>query len=168
MGHFLYAKLNNKKRKELNCYYYVLDYKISHSFVINISNKMLQLQVWHVIFQKDANWVEKKWVKNRFPFQQNRWKKGHFNWGREKMCTPQPLYNTIFRIQANFRTKLCCIESKMHRLFKKRSYLGSSLDACYTQNHVITNHVIKRFRWISHFMAKWQNFHGQSGRANLV
>ena len=66
------------------------------------------------------------------------------------MDTPQPLYNTIVGVQANFRVSYpnpCYNESKMYSYIAKSvfdDHLGSSNEPCYIQNRVITNHVIKR------------------------
>ena len=65
--------------------------------------------------------------------------------------TPQPLYNTIFGIQANFRVSYPnrvisrgkCISYIGKGVFD--SHLGSSSDPCYIQNRVISDRVIKRF-----------------------
>ena len=69
-------------------------------------------------------------------------------------ATPQPLYNTIFGIQANFRvsypnrviSRVKCIRYIGKAVFD--SHLGSSPDPCYIQNRVISDRVIKRFRCI--------------------
>ena len=66
----------------------------------------------------------------------------------------QPLYNTIFGIQANFRvsypnrviSRVKCIGFIGKGVFD--SHLGSSPDPCYIQNRVISGRVIKRFRYI--------------------
>ena len=70
------------------------------------------------------------------------------------VCTPQPLYNTIVGVQANFRvsypirviSRVKCIDYIGEGVLS--SHLGSNPDPCYIQNRVITNHVIKRFRCI--------------------
>ena len=69
-----------------------------------------------------------------------------------KENTPQPVYNTIFGIQASFhvsypnrvisRVKCICYIGK--GVFD--SHLGSSPDPCYVQNRVVSDRVIKRFR----------------------
>ena len=68
--------------------------------------------------------------------------------------TPQPLYNTIVRVQANFRvsypirviSRVKCIGYIGNGVLK--SHLGSNTDLCCIQNRVITNRVIKRLRCI--------------------
>ena len=69
----------------------------------------------------------------------------------KRTCTPQPLYNTIVRVQTNF-----CVSYPFRVIMKvKCSYirklvlydhLGSSFESCYIQNHVIMNPVIKRLK----------------------
>ena len=76
----------------------------------------------------------------------------HFHW---KTITPQPLYNTIVGVQANFRvsypirviSRVKCIDYIRKGVWN--SHLGSNPNPCYIQNRVITNRVIKRFRCIS-------------------
>ena len=66
--------------------------------------------------------------------------------------TPQPLYNTIVGVQANFRvsypnlviSRVKCIGYIGKGVLD--SHLGSSSHPCYIQNRVISNRVIKRFR----------------------
>ena len=68
--------------------------------------------------------------------------------------TPQPLYNTIVGVQANFRVsypirvilRVKCID--YIRKVVLNSHLGSNPNPCYIQNRVIMNRVIKRFRCI--------------------
>ena len=68
--------------------------------------------------------------------------------------TPQPLYNTIVGVQANFRvsypirviSRVKCIDYIRKGVLN--SHLGSNPNPCYIQNRVITNRVIKRFRCI--------------------
>ena len=80
-------------------------------------------------------------------------------WDWEAVCyiidgTPQPLYNTIVWVQANFRvsypnrviTRVKCIDYVEKGILN--SHLGFISDPCYIQNRVITNRVIKRFRCI--------------------
>ena len=69
-------------------------------------------------------------------------------------CTPQPLYNTIVWVQANFHasypnrviSRVKCIGYIGKGILN--SHLGSIPDPCGIQNCVITNRVIKRFRCI--------------------
>ena len=63
----------------------------------------------------------------------------------------QPLYNTIFEVQANFHvsypnhiiSRVKCIGCIRKGILN--CHLGSSLDTCYYQNGVIMNWIIKRF-----------------------
>ena len=65
---------------------------------------------------------------------------------------PQPLYNTIVGVQANFHVsypihvieRVKCIGYIRKRVLN--SHLGSNPDPCCIQNRVITNCVIKRLR----------------------
>ena len=74
----------------------------------------------------------------------------HFNYACElgKETTPQPLYNTIVGVQANFRVNYP-IRVIMYSFIGKKvfkDHLGSSTDPCCIQTRVITNGVIKRLR----------------------
>ena len=68
------------------------------------------------------------------------------------ICTPQPLYNTIVWVQANFRvsypnrviSRIKCIGYTRKGVLN--SHLESNPDLCCIQNRVIMNLVIKRFR----------------------
>ena len=70
------------------------------------------------------------------------------------MSTPQPLYKTIVGVQANFRVsypirvilRVKCID--YIRKCVLNSHLGSNPNPCYIPNCVITNRVLKRFRYI--------------------
>ena len=72
----------------------------------------------------------------------------------EARSTPQPLYNTIVGVQANFRvsypirviSRVKCIGYIGKGVLN--SSLGSNPDPCCIQNRVITNRVIKRLRCI--------------------
>ena len=80
-------------------------------------------------------------------------------------CTPQPLYNTIVGVQANFRVSYpirVIWRVKLHRLlrlYKKgvlNTHSGSNTYPSYIQNRIVTNRVIKRFRCIFIVNAKYQ------------
>ena len=63
--------------------------------------------------------------------------------------TPQPLYNTIVGVQANFcvsyPNRVILRVKCIGYIGKLNNHLGSNPDLCYIRNCVITNHVIKRF-----------------------
>ena len=78
------------------------------------------------------------------------------------LSTPQPLYNTMFGVQANFCVSYPhCVTSREKCIGNIRkgtlnSHLESSLNPCFNQNRLITNHVIKRFRWTIWSVSKKQ------------
>ena len=72
--------------------------------------------------------------------------------------TPQPLYNTIVWAQANFSVRFqnhVIMRAKRLVIYiekkSKITNLQSNSDPCCIQNHVITNHGIKRLRCILFF-----------------
>ena len=62
--------------------------------------------------------------------------------------TPQPLYNTIFWVQYNFRVSypICVIMRVKYKAIYigKLDHLGSMNGPCYIQNRAVMNRVIKR------------------------
>ena len=68
--------------------------------------------------------------------------------------TPQPLYNTIVRVPANFRFRypnrvigrVKCIDIEKSVLNVVNDHFGSNMDLCNVQTHVLSNHIMPRFQ----------------------